>query len=494
MDKKRIGLGALIMMMFTSIFGFANGPVAFLQMGYSAILWYIIAGVLFFLPTSMMYAEFGASLKEAEGGIYSWMEAGIGKRWAFIATFIVIASWIIWMIAVSQKVWIPISTLIFGSDTTTHWSLFGLTGIETLGILAVIFVLIVAALVSRGIDSISRVGAIGGVFVMALNIILVVSSIIILIGHHGQFAEPLHLKSFFVSKNPQFSTIGSAIQFALYAIFAYAGLEQMGGIMKDIDKAEKTYPKAATVATVIIGLGYALSILFWGVSSNFMQLSHDGAVNLGNITYVLMNNLGYQLGNAIGLGHGGEVLLGQIFTRFAGLSMFFAYLGSFFILSYAPLKSFILGSPKEVWPVKMRTLNKAGVPAFSIWAQAILVSVLLLLIAFGGQGASKFYLVLTNMSNVSSNLPYVFLILAFPMFKRLKNVERPFVFYKSQALVWTLTIIVEILVITSIALTVITPFLTKDYFDGFWTAFGPVFFGLLAWIMFEIAEKRYGKL
>ena len=494
MDKKRIGLGALVMMMFTTIFGFANGPVAFARMGYAAIIWYILGASLFFLPTSMMYAEFGASFKDAKGGIYSWMERSLGKKIAFIATFIGLASWIIWMISVSQKVWIPLSTLIFGKDMTTTWSLFGMNGGQTVGVLAVVFVIVVAFFVTRGVKSISRISAIGGMFVMALNVILVLASIVVLIGHGGHFAEPLRWHSFFVSGNPDYKTIGQMISFALYAIFAYAGLEQMGGIMEDVDNAEKTYPKAALIATTIIGLGYAISILLWGASSNWAQIAGDKSVNLGNITYVLMNNLGTQLGDAFGMSHAGGVLLGSIFARFAGISMFFAYVGSFFVLTYAPLKSFILGSPKEVWPKKFIALNKHDVPAVAVWSQAILVSILIILISFGGKSATQLYLVLTNMGNVSSTLPYVFLVAAFPLFKRLNDVERPFVFYKSQTVTWIITILVEALTIISIILTIISPFQTGDLFGGMWTVAGPIFFGVLAWVLFTLGENRHGKL
>ncbi|MGL5687436.1 MAG: glutamate/gamma-aminobutyrate family transporter YjeM, partial [Weissella cibaria] len=426
--------------------------------------------------------------------IYSWMERSLGKKIAFIATFIGLASWIIWMISVSQKVWIPLSTLIFGKDMTTTWSLFGMNGGQTVGVLAVVFVIVVAFFVTRGVKSISRISAIGGMFVMALNVILVLASIAVLIGHGGHFAEPLRWHSFLVSGNPDYKTIGQMISFALYAIFAYAGLEQMGGIMEDVDNAEKTYPKAALIATTIIGLGYAISILLWGASSNWAQIAGDKSVNLGNITYVLMNNLGTQLGDAFGMSHAGGVLLGSIFARFAGISMFFAYVGSFFVLTYAPLKSFILGSPKEVWPKKFIALNKHDVPAVAVWSQAILVSILIILISFGGKSATQLYLVLTNMGNVSSTLPYVFLVAAFPLFKRLNDVERPFVFYKSQTVTWIITILVEALTIISIILTIISPFQTGDLFGGIWTVAGPIFFGVLAWVLFTLGENRHGKL
>ncbi|WP_270765005.1 glutamate/gamma-aminobutyrate family transporter YjeM [Weissella confusa] len=494
MDKKKIGLGALIMMMFTTIFGFANGPVAFERMGYAAIIWYILGALLFFLPTSMMYAEFGASFKDAKGGIYSWMERSLSKKVAFIATFIGLASWVIWMISVSQKVWIPLSTLIFGKDMTTTWSLFGLNGGQTVGVLAVLFILVVAYFVTRGVKSISRISAMGGMFVMALNVILLLASIAVLIGHGGHFAEPLKLRSFFISGSPDYQSIGQMISFALYAIFAYAGLEQMGGIMEDVDNAEKTYPKAALIATTIIGLGYAISILLWGASTNWTSLTADKSANLGNITYVLMNNLGVQLGDAFGMSHSAGLIMGSIFARFAGISMFFAYVGSFFVLTYAPLKSFILGSPKEVWPKKFIALNEHDVPAVAVWSQAILVSVLVILISFGGKSAEQLYLVLTNMGNVSSTLPYVFLVAAFPLFKRLNDVERPFIFYKNPTITWIITILVEALTIISILLTIISPFQTGDWFSGIWTVVGPIFFGVLAWVLFTLGEKKHGKL
>lgn len=494
MNKKRIGLGALVLMMFTTIFGFANGPIAFEQMGYASIIWYILGAILFFLPTSMMYAEFGSSFKEAKGGIYSWMERSLGKKVSFIVTFIGLASWIIWMLTIAQKVWIPLSTLISGHDTTGTWSILGLNSGRTIGLLAVLFVLVVAFFVTNGVKSISRISTIGGTAVMALNGILLVVSLIVVFAHGGHFAEPIHVKSFFVSTAPGFNTVPEMIAFALYAIFAYAGLEQMGGVIEDVDHAEKNYPKATIIATVIIGFGYALSILLWGATTNWTDLSHDKAANLGNIVYVLMNNLGYEFGNALGLSHSGMVLFGSIFARFAGISMFFAYLGSFFVLTYAPLKSFILGTPKKIWPAKVTELNKDGVPAVAVWTQAIVVAVLILLISFGGKNASQLYLVLTNMGNVASSLPYVFLVLAFPFFKNLKDVERPFIFFKSKASTWIVTIITDALIIISIALTIIQPFQQHDYFSGIWTLAGPVVFGLMAWIMFEVAEKRHGKL
>ncbi len=494
MNQKKIGLGALVMMMFTTIFGFANGPVAFMQMGYAAIIWYILGAFFFFLPTSMMYAEFGSSFNEAKGGIYSWMERSLGKKTAFIATFIGLAAWVVWMISISQKVWIPFSTVFAGHDTTQSWSFLGLTSTQTVGLLAALFVLVVALFVTKGVDSISKISSLGGMFVMALNVILLVVSVVVVIANHGQFAEPIHAKSFIVPQNPAFQSPMQMISFALYAVFAYAGLEQMGGLMTDIKDPEKTYPKAALIATTVIGIGYAASILLWGATTNWLKLANMPAANLGNITYVLMHNLGFSLGHTLGLSATSATILGQWFARFAGLGMFMAYVGSFFVLTYSPLKSFILGSPKEIWPSSVRRLNKAGVPTVAVWLQALLVVIFVLAISFGGQNAKQLYLILTNMGNVSSTLPYVFLVAAFPIFKKLTDVKRPFVFFKTMRATWLVSAIVELLIVTSMVMTVLPLIINGDYFNAFWTIIGPVFFALLAWALYAHAEHKHGKL
>ncbi len=135
---KKIGLATLVMMIISSIYGFANTPRAFMQMGYASIIWYILAALVFFLPVSLMLAEYGSSFKEAKGGIYSWLEGSIGEKWAFVGTFIWLAAWIVWQVMVSQKICITISTIIFGHDTTNTWHLFGLNSTLTVALISMV--------------------------------------------------------------------------------------------------------------------------------------------------------------------------------------------------------------------------------------------------------------------------------------------------------------------------------------------------------------------
>lgn len=491
---KKIGLMSLVMMIISSIYGFANTPRAFMQMGYASIIWYIIAALVFFLPVSLMLAEYGSSFKEAKGGIYSWLEESIGEKWAFIGTFIWLSAWIIWLVQSASSFCIPLSSMIFGKDTTPSWHLFGLNSVETLGVIGIGWVIIVTLFSSRGMDAITKISTVGGFFNISLNVLFLVISLLVLLFNKGHLAEPISgMSSFINSPNAEFSTPIAMISFIVYAIFAYGGMETMGGIMDSIDKPEKTFPRGIMLATIFIGVGYAITIFMWGFSTNWQQVFGSGKVTLGNVTYVLMGNLGVSFGNAIGVSHHTALLFGSFMTRYTGLSILLAVMGSFFIMTYSPIKSFILGSDPRLWPAKVTKLNDAGMPAYAMWIQAVIVCIFIFFISFGGPAAGKFFTILTNMSNVSTTFPYLFLVGAFPFFKKLKNIDRPFVFFKNKF--WTNVIVALCLIVLSggILFTVIQPIIEHQYNNAFWTIIGPIFFGGVALVFYEVANRKRSK-
>ncbi|USS85313.1 glutamate/gamma-aminobutyrate family transporter YjeM [Fructilactobacillus myrtifloralis] len=498
MSKQKMKTGSLVLMIFSAIFGFANVTVAYDQMGYASIIWYAFAALVFFLPSSLMFAEYGSAFSDAKGGIYSWLKNSIGERLAFIGTFIWLAAWIIWMISVASKVWIPVSNIFFGSDKTTTWHLFNLfTPMQTIGILGVLWIIIITLCATQGFEQIAKVASIGGFFTILLPIIFVFLSIVVLILHHGQLAEPIHgLSSFIKSPNPLFASPIALLSFVVYAIFAYGGMESVGGVVDEVDHPKRTFPRGVIIAGILMAIIYSGAIFFVGVTANWHTVLGNNQVNLGNITYVLLNNLGVVFGQAIGVSHPVALTMGSWLARFAGLSMFIAYLGSFFVLIYSPIKSFIEGSDPQIWPKRVTKLNRHGMPAFAMWLQAAAVTVVILAISFSGSGAQKFYLILTDMANISSTFPYLFLVGAFPFFKRLSGIERPFVFYKNRIMTNVVVTIILIILILGIGFTAVEPLLEHDYQTAFWTIFGPVVFGLIGWLMYEfgLLKKRRQQL
>jgi amino acid transporter len=495
-STKKLTLVTLILMIFTSVFGFANMPRSFYLMGYAAIPWYILSSLVFFIPYAFMMSEYGAAFKKESGGMYSWMEKSVGPKYAFIGTFMWYASYIIWMVNVSSSLLIPVSNFIFGTDKTATWSLFGLGSTQTLGILGAIWIIIVTFIATRGVEKITKITSLGGTAVAALNLVLLFGGLAVLILNKGRLAQPIvGLASFTTSPNPAYSTTVTILSFLVFAIFAFGGLEVIGGLVDQTENAEKTFPKGVTIAAIVIAIGYAVGIFACGLFTNWNEVLSSETVHMGNVVYVLMNNLGYQLGLGFGMSQASALTLGAWVARFVGLSMFLALAGAFFTLTYSPLKTLIQGSPKEIWPGKFGEL-KDGMPVNAMIVQAVIVIVMILAVSFGGEDAAAFFSILVLMTNVAMTIPYMFLSAAFPAFKKKQldgKIEKPFMVYKSYSVALIASIIVTVFVGFANVFTIIEPALSGNMLNTIMMIAGPVVFAIIAFILYTVYERKYIK-
>jgi len=490
---KKLTLISLILMIFTSVFGFNNIPRSFYLMGYAAIPWYILSGLTFFIPFALMIGEFGAAFRKEKGGIYSWMAKSVGSKYAFIVTFMWYASYVVWMVNIANAIWIVFSNAIFGKDTTATWSLFGLNSTQTIGLLGVILIVIITFTITKGLDKIKKVTSIGGTAVMLLNIILLIGSIAVLIGNGGHLAQPIASAASLVkSPNPSYQSTISILGFLVFALFAYGGIEVVGGLVDETEHAEKTFPKGIIFAATVIAIGYSVGIFFVGIFTNWEQVLSLEGIHMGNVGYVTMNNLGYQLAHAFGGSEAFSLSMGSWMARYVGISMVLALMGAYFTLSYAPLKQLIEGTPKELWPGKMGEV-KNGMPHNAMWIQCIVVIIMILLLSFGGDVASKFFNKLVLMTNVAMTLPYMFISFAFIYFKKNNNIEKPFVIFKTYTSAFVWGVIVTFTVGFANFFTIIQPAIEGDVSSTIWSIAGPLFFAIVALIMYNSYEKKLNR-
>ncbi len=485
---KKMKLLSLILMIFTSVFGFTNMPRSFFLMGYGAIPWYILSALAFFIPYAFMMAEYGAAFKNESGGIYSWMEKSVGPRYAFIGTFMWYASYVVWMVNISSSIWIVFSTAIFGKDLTPSWHLFGLNSTQTLGLMGVILIITITLVASKGLDKITKVTSLGGTAVTLINLVLLFGAIITFIGNGGHLAQPLTL----TSPNPSYQNPMAMASFMVFAIFAFGGIEVIGGLVDKTENPEKTFPKGVTIAAIVIAIGYSVGIFLCGVVTNWSEVLSSGNVHMGNVAYILMENLGYVLGKSLGVAEPLSRSIGLWMSRYMGISMVLALIGAFFTLCYSPLKTLIQGTPEDMWPEKIREM-KNGMPVGAMWIQCIIVMVFILMISFGGEGAAKFFSKLILMTNVAMTIPYMFVAGAFPSFKSKKSIEKPFEIYKSSIAVKVATFFTIIAVAFANISTIIEPSLKGDYASTAWMIAGPLFFSISAIYIYNRYEKKLQK-
>ncbi len=495
MNEKKLSLAALILMIFTSVYGFNNIPRSYYLMGYAAIPWFVVSGILFFIPFAFMVAEFGSAFRNETGGMYSWMCKSVGPKYAFIGTFMWYTSYVLWMVNVSSGIWVPVSNLIFGMDCTSSWSFFGseyLSGSRLLGIMAVIFFVFITYFDTKGIDKISKVTSIGGSAVLTINILVVIGSIVMIIARRGVLLQPfLGLESLKTPLNAAYQ--GSPVMilsFIVYALFAYGGIEAVGGLVDKTENAKKNFPKGIVTAAMVIVVGYALLIMLVGSFTNYKEILGVDNITLGNVSYVIMSNFAAAFGETFGASEATQIALAHGFARIYALIMLLALLGAMFTLVYSPLKQLIEGTPAGLWPGNMGIIAEDGMPKNAMWIQCAIVSLMVLLVSFGGDSMQQFFLILTAMVNVGMTVPYMFISFAFPKFKELKGIDRSFVVYKSEksAKIWGYIVTLTLFFANMFA--IIQPALDGDYKTTFWSLSGPVIFGFVAWLIYRGYEKR----
>ena len=494
-QKSKLTLTALILMIFTSVYGFTNMPRTFYLMGYSGIIWYILSAILFFIPYAFMMAEYGAAYKHEKGGIYSWMERSVGPKYAFIGTFMWYASYLVWQVNVASTIWVPLSNAIFGADLTQNLTYFGLKPTMWLGILAVLWIILVTFISTQGLDKIKQVTSVGGLAVMLLNVFLLLGGFIVLLLNGGQFSQPILniVHDFTVSPNPEYQTGLSTVSFLTYAIFAYGGIEAVGGLVDQTKNAEKTFPLGVTISAIVISIGYALGIFMIGTFINWQEILSLPGVNTANVTYIVMENLGVVLATSLGASTQTALTVGMWIARLVGLSMFLALTGAFFTLIYSPLKQLIEGTPKALWPKKF-TETKNNMPIYAMYVQAIIVILLTLIVAFGGDNASAFFNKLVIMTNVAMTIPYMFVAVAFPFFKKKDSIHKPFEIYKSYTLSLIVSIIVTIVVGFANLFSIIEPGIVKgNWMDTILSGGGPLLFALIAFFIYKNYESKQAK-
>lgn len=507
--KGKLSLVGLSLMIFTSVYGFNNIPRAFYKMGYSAIPWYIIGGLFFFLPFAFMVTEMGSAFKNEKGGIYSWMEKAAGPTFALIGTFMWYASYVIWMVNVSTSIMAPLTTFVTGDPTY-------ITNISTkvLSIIAIVWMIFITFASSKGINAITKFTNAGGFAVLALNGVLLVGALIVLL-LNGHPATPVTLHSFVSTPAPtSLGTTGfiGAVAFMVFAIFAYGGVEAVGGLVDETDQPEKNFPKGVVVSALIITVGYSLMILLVGMFMNyqsggqFMKDVVSQKVSLGNIGYYTIQQLGLSLGNAFHLSASGASIMSNIFARFMGLAMTLSLCGAFFTLCYSPVKQIISGTPDKLWPGNYGKLDaKTGMPRNAMMVQLIIVVIFILLNmlmnlvggASGANASAVFFAILTNMTNVAMTLPYLMIVIAFVKFKLNDDIEKPFTIFKSKGLAIAAAAAALIVVGFANLFTIIQPILQPAVAAPLSPAVavismvgGPILFAVVAIILMNNYKKK----
>ena len=203
--------------------------------GYArGILILLVTPLLWCLPTAYMIGELASAIP-AEGGYYAWVRRGLGKFWGF------------------QEAWLSLIASIF--DMAIYPALFiaYLThlipwfGQQGRGVM--VGVAVVAACALLNIAGVRVIATTSMWLFAALSAPFAVICVIALF-RHGALAA---------AAPPSASTVG-ILGGVLIAMWNYMGWDNASTIATEVDRPQRTYPRAILLAVLLVALTYILPV------------------------------------------------------------------------------------------------------------------------------------------------------------------------------------------------------------------------------------------
>ncbi len=245
-NKRVLSVFSLAMINIIAVDNLRSLPIA-AEYGFSLVFYYILAGLLFFIPTALIAAELATGWPQT-GGVYVWVREAFGKRCAFLA---------IWLQWIYNVVWYP-TMMAFLAGMLAY--LFDPALAENkYYMLIVILVLywLATYLNSFGMKAssiLSNVGAVIGT-ILPMVFISILGIVWLSFGHVSQIN--MNWKSFL----PDLSNFNN-LSFLVAVLFGLIGMEMSAVHAEEVKNPQRDYPRAVLYSTVII----LVTLIFAGIA------------------------------------------------------------------------------------------------------------------------------------------------------------------------------------------------------------------------------------
>src|SRR5712675_689386 len=229
-----------------------------------AILILLLTPLLWSLPSAFMIGELSSALP-AEGGYYAWVRRGLGNFWGF------------------QEAWLSLVASVF--DMAIYPTLFVayLTQIAPWfreghrGVMVVLFVVVACAALNIAGIRVVGITSLWLFFLLSMPFALVV------------LLSPFKLAAASgAAVAPVASTVGSVglLGGMLIAMWNYMGWDNASTIALEVERPQRTYPKAMIAAVILVALTYVLpfaAVYLTGVPSTVFGADGSWATVAGAV-------------------------------------------------------------------------------------------------------------------------------------------------------------------------------------------------------------------
>lgn len=398
--RATIGQVALLGMTVSAVFGIKNVINNNVAIGLSAAPAFFIATVLYFVPFTLVIAEFVSLNKDSESGVYQWVKTSMGGSWAFLTAFCYWFVNLFYFASILPNIIIYASFLFFGENR--QMSQFWITVTE-------IVIFAIATWVStKGAKWIGNISSFGAMAALGLTVLFILLSVGSLIGGVKP-ATPINASTL----SPDLSTFATTWAFLgtlAWIIQGVGGAESVGVFVNDLKGGVKAFVRTIIIAGLVIGLLYAGASIVMNI---FVPV---GKLDLSTGIFTVMGAVGQWVG-----------ISAPVVKRVVGLILLAATLGSLMMWTSAPVKVFFSEIPSGIFGGKIIELNKQGIPWRAAWLQFAIVVPILIIPALGSNNVNELLQIVINMTAATALIPPLLILLAYFMLRlKFDGVERSF--------------------------------------------------------------------
>jgi amino acid transporter len=401
-----MSLMTVSMIIVVATFGLENVIDNLAAMGLASIPSWVAVGFLYFLPLALILAEFASDSRDQGGGIYSFMERGLGPFWAFVGTWSYLVSNLVYLQSRFSRLPIRISLAVSGKDVfdAITWVL------PLLGVAACVMVTLAS---TRGVRVFARLADWVGKGTLILLVGLIVVPIV-LVAAGRPSANAFTLEALTPSLD-----LGYFSTFA-WLLFAVSGAEVAAPYVRQVDNPERNFPRAILLTTVLIGGAYVLATISMALLVPLSSLTKATGM------YDVFLSWSHLLGAS-----------GPLVARACMTFVVIGTVAAYVIWMESPIRAMFAELPVGTFPERLTQRDGDGTHHAALWIQAGVVSSLILIpllsILTGSSGSERFISLLNDLSSLSLIVPFVFVALAYIQARR-KGMDAPFKMVRSNRL------------------------------------------------------------
>lgn len=339
--NRTLGVFSLVMINVIAIDSLRNLP-ANATNGFSLVLLYVIASVLFLIPCILVTAEL-ATHHPKTGGVYVWMREAFGPQWGFFT---------IWLQWIYNVFWYP--TILSFIATNIAYLINPALANQKFYIVPMVIVMFLIAtyLNARGMklsSLVSTVSAIAGTIVPMI--------VIILLGAGWLWTgKPLALMPRMEHWLPHLNQMPN-IAFLVIILFSLMGFEMSAAHAEAVKNPERDFPKALFYSGLIIVLSMVLASLAIVIVMPGKTLNIISGLN--DAFQIFLNN--FHLGWLMPV-----LIVMIIIGGFGGMAAWVI----------GPTKGLVVAAEDGLLPKKLGLRNQKGAPIIVLCLQAVLTIIL----------------------------------------------------------------------------------------------------------------------